>query len=149
MRKCDHAVLTGSSQTNCSSKRPGDRQAFLTLDLALGSSSAGSRFKLWSGDFRLCELKHPAGHAWRKAGERSWPIWRSSAAVMVDLEIKRNGRTNQFSIVLVQGGDTIRCMVSITSGDMKDTRSDEEKEQAALRKAKALAQALDAAIGES
>jgi hypothetical protein len=68
---------------------------------------------------------------------------------MVDLEVKRNGRTNQFSIVLVQGSDTIRCMVSITSGDMKDTRSDEEKEQAALRKAKALAQALDAAIGES
>jgi hypothetical protein len=76
-------------------------------------------------------------------------VAQSRGAVMVDLEVKRNGRTNQFSIVLVQGSDTIRCMVSITSGDMKDTRSDEEKEQAALRKAKALAQALDAAIGES
>jgi hypothetical protein len=69
--------------------------------------------------------------------------------VMVDLEIKRNGKTNQFSIVLVQGGDSIRCMVSVASGHMKDTRSDQEKEQTALRKAKALAQALDAAIGQS
>ena len=68
---------------------------------------------------------------------------------MVDLEVKRNGRTNQFSIVLVQGSDTIRCMISVASGGEMDTRSDQEKEQDALRKAKALAQALDAAIGES
>ena len=37
MRKCDHAVLTGSSQMNCRPKRPGDRRAFLTLEFALGS----------------------------------------------------------------------------------------------------------------
>jgi hypothetical protein len=67
---------------------------------------------------------------------------------MADLEVKRNARTNQFSIVLVQGTDTIRCMVSVASG-ANDTRSDEEKEQAALRKAKELARALDAAIGET
>ena len=67
---------------------------------------------------------------------------------MADLEVKRNGRTNQFSIVLVQGTDTIRCMVSVASGGGRDTRSDKEKKQAALRKAKELAQALDAAIGK-
>ena len=68
---------------------------------------------------------------------------------MVDLEVKRNGRTNQFSIVLVQGTDTIRCMVSVASGGARDTRTDQEKEQDALRRAKALARALDAAIEES
>src|SRR5215204_1497103 len=73
----------------------------------------------------------------------------ANQGVMVNLEIKRNGRTNQFSIVLVQGSDTIRCMVSVASGHLDDAHSDQEKEQAALRKAKALAQALDAAIGES
>ena len=67
---------------------------------------------------------------------------------MADLEIKRNGRTNQFSIVLVQGTDTIRCMVSVASGGSHDTRSDQVKEQAALRKARELAQSLDTAIGE-
>ena len=66
---------------------------------------------------------------------------------MADLDIRRNGRTNQFSVVLVQGTDTIQCMVSVASGGLKDTRSDEEKKEAALRKAKELAQALDAAIG--
>jgi hypothetical protein len=67
---------------------------------------------------------------------------------MADLEIKRNGRTNQFSIVLVQGTDTIRCMVSVASGGSHDARSDQVKEQAALKKAKELAQILDTAIGE-
>jgi hypothetical protein len=67
---------------------------------------------------------------------------------MAVLDVKRNGRTNQFSIVLVQGTDTIRCMVSVASGGVNDSRSDEDKEQAALRKAKELAQALDAAIGQ-
>jgi hypothetical protein len=66
---------------------------------------------------------------------------------MADLELKRNGRTNQFSVVLVQGSDTIRCMISVAMG-AKDSRSDEEKELAAWRKAKALALALDEAIGE-
>ena len=60
---------------------------------------------------------------------------------MADVEVKRNGRTNQFSIVLVQGTDTIRCMVSVASRGLQDTRSDEEKKQAAL--AKELAQALE------
>ena len=76
-------------------------------------------------------------------------VAQSRGAVMADLEVKRNGRTNQFSIVLVQGSDTIRCMVSVASGGERDTRSNQEKEQDALRRAKALAQALDAAIGES
>jgi hypothetical protein len=63
-----------------------------------------------------------------------------------EVEIIRNGRTNQFSITLVQGGDTIRCMVSVALGAMTDDRSDGEKHWAALSKAKALAKALDEAI---
>jgi hypothetical protein len=63
-----------------------------------------------------------------------------------EVEVTRNGRTNQFSITLVRGGDTIRCMVSVASGIGTDERSDGEKHRAALSKAKALAQALDSAI---
>jgi hypothetical protein len=63
-----------------------------------------------------------------------------------EVEVVRNGRTNQFSITLVRGRDTIRCMVSVAIGIMPDERSDGEKQRAALSKAKALAKALDSAI---
>ena len=65
---------------------------------------------------------------------------------MDEVEITRNGRTNQFSITLIRGGDTIRCMVSVALGGVPDERSDAEKHRAALSKAKALARALDSAI---
>ena len=68
---------------------------------------------------------------------------------MDEVEVTRNGRTNQFSITMVQGNDTIRCMVSVALGDMADERSDGEKHRAALYKAKALAKALDSAIESS
>ena len=68
---------------------------------------------------------------------------------MDEVEIIRNGRTNQFSITLVRGSDTIRCMVSVASGSVTDERSDGEKHRAALSKAKALARAIDSAIGNS
>ena len=68
---------------------------------------------------------------------------------MDKVEVIRNSRTNQFSITLVRGGDTIRCMVSVAVGDMPDERSDDEKHRAALSKAKALAKALDSAIETS
>ena len=67
---------------------------------------------------------------------------------MDEVEIARNGQTNQFSITLVRGGDTIRCMVSVALGGA-DERSDGEKQRAALSKAKALANALDSAIETS
>jgi hypothetical protein len=66
-----------------------------------------------------------------------------------EIEVIRNGRTNQFSITLVHGGDTIRCMVSVALGTMPDDRSDGEKHRAALSKAKGLAKALDSAIESS
>ncbi len=68
---------------------------------------------------------------------------------MDEVEIIRNGRTNQFSITLVHGSDTIRCMVSVALGSIPDERSDSEKHRAALSKAKALAKALDSAIESS
>ena len=68
---------------------------------------------------------------------------------MDEVQVTRNGRTNQFSITLVRGGDTIRCMVSVALGGMADERSDDEKHRAALSKAKALAKALDSAIESS
>jgi hypothetical protein len=64
------------------------------------------------------------------------------------VEVTRNGQTNQFSVVLCIGNDTIRCMVSVASGHSPDLHSDEEKQRAALSKAKALAKTLDAAITE-
>ena len=67
---------------------------------------------------------------------------------MDEVDVTRNGHTNQFSITLVRGGDTIRCMVSVALGGA-DERSDSEKQRAALSKAKALAKALDLAIGTS
>ena len=67
---------------------------------------------------------------------------------MDEVEITRNGQTDQFSITLVRGGDTIRCMVSVALGGA-DEHSDGEKQRAALSKAKALANALDSAIETS
>ncbi len=65
---------------------------------------------------------------------------------MIDeIEVIRNGRSDEFSVTLVQGGDTLRCMISVALGAI-DERSDSEKYRAALSKAKALAKALDAAI---
>jgi hypothetical protein len=68
---------------------------------------------------------------------------------MDNVEVIRNRRTNQFSISLARGSDTIRFMVSVALGDQPDERSDEEKHRAALSKAKGLAKALDAAILDS
>jgi hypothetical protein len=65
-----------------------------------------------------------------------------------EVEVTRNGCTDQFSIILVRGADTIRCMVSVALGDT-DERSDSEKHRAALSKAKTLAKALDSAIESS
>jgi hypothetical protein len=65
---------------------------------------------------------------------------------MEKLEITRNGKTDQFSIVLSRGNDTIRCMVSVEAGAIAELYSHEEKHRSALSKAKALAKALDAAI---
>jgi hypothetical protein len=58
---------------------------------------------------------------------------------MEKLEVTRNAQTDQFSIVLSRGNDTIRCMVTVEAGR---ARSDEEKQRAALSRAKALAKAL-------
>lgn len=65
---------------------------------------------------------------------------------MDEVEVTRNGKTDQFSITLVRGADTIRCMVSVESGGRADGRSDDEKHRAALAKAQSLAKALDLAI---
>lgn len=65
---------------------------------------------------------------------------------MEKLEISRNGGTDQFSVVLSRGDDTIRCMVSVATGHGSDSHTDAEKQRAALSKAKALAKALDDAI---
>ena len=62
---------------------------------------------------------------------------------MEKLEVTRNAQTDQFSVVLSRGNDTIRCMVTVEAGR---GNSDEEKHRAALSKAKALAKALHSAI---
>lgn len=67
---------------------------------------------------------------------------------MVKLEVTRKGETDQFSIVLSRGDDTIRCMVTVGPGHDRDAHSDQEKRLAALSKAKALARAPDEAIDE-
>jgi hypothetical protein len=59
---------------------------------------------------------------------------------MDKLEATRNGNSNEFSLVLSQGGGSIRCMVAVGEG------TEREKRRAALGKAKALAKALDTAI---
>jgi hypothetical protein len=58
------------------------------------------------------------------------------------VEVTRNGETDEFSVVLTRGSDTVRCMVTVAASNMPD----EEKRRAALSKAKGLAKALDAAI---
>ena len=58
---------------------------------------------------------------------------------MEKLEITRNAQSDQFSVVLSRGNDTIRCMVTVEAGR---AGSNEEKHRAALSKAKALAKAL-------
>jgi len=65
---------------------------------------------------------------------------------MEKLEVSRNGDTDQFSVVLSIGDDTIRCMVSVAAGHEEGIQSDQGKERAALSKAKVLAKALDDAI---
>jgi hypothetical protein len=45
---------------------------------------------------------------------------------MDEVEVTRNGRTDQFSITLVRGCDSVRCMVSVALG-AADERSDGEK----------------------
>ena len=65
---------------------------------------------------------------------------------MEKLEVSRNGDTGQFSIVLSQGNDSIRCMITVESGHMPDISSNDTKNRSALLKAKALAKALDLAI---
>ena len=59
---------------------------------------------------------------------------------MEKLEITRNAQTDQFSVVLSRGNDTIRCMVTV---ETSRASSNEEKHRAALSKAKALAKALE------
>jgi hypothetical protein len=68
-----------------------------------------------------------------------------AGAGMEKLEITRNAQTDQFSIVLSRGNDTIRCMVTV---EASRDHSDEEKRRAALSKAKALAKALDIALDD-
>jgi hypothetical protein len=65
---------------------------------------------------------------------------------MEKLEITRNAQTDQFSVVLSRGNDTIRCMVTVEAGR---AHSDEEKHRAALSKAKVLAKALESAIEDT
>jgi hypothetical protein len=67
---------------------------------------------------------------------------------MDSVEVTRNGLTNQFSIVLTRGSDTVRCMVSVTSGNGGEPDSDIKMNRAALSRAKSLARALDAAIAD-
>jgi hypothetical protein len=68
---------------------------------------------------------------------------------MEPIEVTRSGHTDRFSVVMTQGNDTIRCMVSVALGVAQDNRTDAEKRRAALSKAKGLAKALDAAISDS
>jgi hypothetical protein len=65
---------------------------------------------------------------------------------MEKLEITRNAQTDQFSVVLSRGNDTIRCMVTVEVGR---AHTDEEKHRAALLKAKVLAKALESAIEDT
>ena len=65
---------------------------------------------------------------------------------MEKLEVTRNAQTDQFSVVLSRGNDTIRCMVTVETGRVG---SNEAKHRAALSKAKALAKDLDSAIKDT
>ena len=50
---------------------------------------------------------------------------------MDTVEVTRNGETDEFSVVLTQGSDMVRCMVTVAAGNVPD----EEKRRAALAKA--------------
>jgi hypothetical protein len=67
---------------------------------------------------------------------------------METIEVTRSGHTDQFSVVMRRGSDTITCMVSVDWEMCRIivlmTRSREP-----LSEAKGLAKALDAAIEES
>jgi hypothetical protein len=65
---------------------------------------------------------------------------------MEKLEISRNGETDQFSIVLSQGNDTIRCMITVESGHVAGVVSEQSKYRLALVKAKILSKALTLAL---
>jgi hypothetical protein len=65
---------------------------------------------------------------------------------MEKLEVTRNAQTDQFSVVLSRGNDTIRCMVTVEAGH---SHSEAEKQRAALSKAKVLARALESAIEDT
>jgi hypothetical protein len=65
---------------------------------------------------------------------------------MEKLEVTRNAQTDQFSVVLSRGNDSISCMITVEPGRVL---FDEEKHCAALSKTKALAKALDSAIEET
>jgi hypothetical protein len=89
------------------------------------------------------------------SAKRAWPAVAAIQAsrpgekqehCMEKLEVTRNAQTDQFSVVLSRGNDTIRCMVTVEASSMS---SAEEKRRAALSKAKALAKALDAAIRDN
>jgi hypothetical protein len=69
-----------------------------------------------------------------------------AGACMEKLEVTRNAQTDQFSIVLSMGNDTVRCMVTVEAGR---AHSDAAKRRAALSKAKVLARALDSAIEDT
>lgn len=65
---------------------------------------------------------------------------------MDKVDVSRNGQSNQFSVVLTEGGDTIRCMVSVSETEAMQQDAGSAMYRAALSRAKALAKTLDAAI---
>jgi len=65
---------------------------------------------------------------------------------MAKLEVTHNAQTDQFSVVLSRGNDTIRCIVTVEAGR---AHSDAATRRAALSKAKVLAKALDSAIEDT
>jgi hypothetical protein len=83
----------------------------------------------------------PARHFFRNAARGGKQEHR-----MEKLEVTRNAQSDQFSVVLSRGNDSIRCMVTVETGRAS---SNEEKHRAALSKAKALAKALDSAIKDT
>ena len=43
---------------------------------------------------------------------------------MEKVEVTRSGHSDQFSVVMARGGDTIRCMVSVALGNVQDNRTE-------------------------
>jgi hypothetical protein len=66
---------------------------------------------------------------------------------MAGPKVEANG--NQFRVSLTDGGDTISCLISVALRGPPDTRTPEQKKQAALERAKELAKALDQEITET